>query len=171
MGVVAGLWCIGCLVSSRGGTNLRYSDQVYEGGVWGDSADARLARRLQAEEMRRAALTPEEEASRAAELEQKRRIRLDFIEAVLPSIVIDDSSLGDLCTVCLAQFQAGDIVAGSTTDKCQHKFHRACILDWLLRKSGCPTCREVLLKEDLPTELDSSEMHPSPVEEDTADAD
>jgi hypothetical protein len=52
------------------------------------------------------------------------------------------------CSICLENFNVGDAVSWSTSDKCSHVFHHTCIREWLLRKVGCPYCREVVLPVD-----------------------
>ncbi|VEU34066.1 unnamed protein product [Pseudo-nitzschia multistriata] len=53
---------------------------------------------------------------------------------------------GAMCDICLLEFEAGDEVAWSPNLKCSHTFHKECILDWLVRKQTCPTCRQDYLK-------------------------
>ncbi|KAG7340938.1 ring finger domain containing protein [Nitzschia inconspicua] len=52
------------------------------------------------------------------------------------------------CSICLERFVAGDKVSWSPSPKCCHVYHHACIRDWLLRKTGCPYCRETVLPVD-----------------------
>ena len=49
------------------------------------------------------------------------------------------------CSVCLADFEEGDIVAEnscSSNGNCQHIFHKSCIQDWIRRSNTCPLCKE-----------------------------
>lgn len=50
------------------------------------------------------------------------------------------SSVG--CAICLLDFIDGDEVR--LLPKCNHRFHVACIDQWLLSHSSCPTCRQRL---------------------------
>lgn len=59
----------------------------------------------------------------------------------------DNQEDGDECPVCLATIQPGDMVSSSTNEACPHVFHRDCIYEWLLRKKGCPMCRNPFLVE------------------------
>lgn len=63
----------------------------------------------------------------------------------------DDDDLRDrgaMCDVCLLEFETGDEVAWSNNLKCSHTFHKDCILDWLVRKPTCPSCRQEYAKSD-----------------------
>lgn len=63
----------------------------------------------------------------------------------LHSVSLDDleSQSVPLCAICLAEFVEGDPVTDGT--KCQHHFHEACLVDWLMKSSMCPICRNVYL--------------------------
>ena len=41
------------------------------------------------------------------------------------------------CSICLGEIEAG---ATASALPCQHRFHRECVEDWLLRKPACPMC-------------------------------
>jgi len=43
------------------------------------------------------------------------------------------------CSVCMDDFKQGEMVRDLN---CGHSFHRACIDEWLMRKSSCPLCRQ-----------------------------
>ncbi|GKY94358.1 hypothetical protein MPSEU_000401700 [Mayamaea pseudoterrestris] len=49
---------------------------------------------------------------------------------------------GFICDICLAEYEAGQVVAWSKNEQCKHAFHVDCITDWLLRRPTCPTCRQ-----------------------------
>jgi hypothetical protein len=53
----------------------------------------------------------------------------------------DDVATGeapvDDCSICLCDFEHGDELRALP---CLHKYHRACIDDWLGRSSVCPNC-------------------------------
>mmetsp|Transcript_13104 Transcript_13104/g.36857 ORF Transcript_13104/g.36857 Transcript_13104/m.36857 type:complete len:522 (-) Transcript_13104:4177-5742(-) len=53
---------------------------------------------------------------------------------------------GTMCDICLLEFEVGDEVAWSPNLNCSHTFHKDCILDWLMRKQSCPSCRLDYLK-------------------------
>lgn len=45
------------------------------------------------------------------------------------------------CAICLSDFEDGEKVKELN---CEHRFHIACIDDWLKIKGSCPLCRENL---------------------------
>lgn len=53
---------------------------------------------------------------------------------------------GTMCDICLLEFEVDDEVAWSPNLNCSHTFHKDCILDWLMRKQSCPSCRQDYLK-------------------------
>ena len=53
---------------------------------------------------------------------------------------------GIMCDICLLEYKVGDEVAWSPNIECTHAFHKDCILDWLVRKTSCPSCRRDYLK-------------------------
>lgn len=50
------------------------------------------------------------------------------------------------CDICLVDYEVGDFVAWSPNLECTHCFHKECVLDWLVRKNSCPSCRKDYLK-------------------------
>jgi len=46
-----------------------------------------------------------------------------------------------VCPICLLGYNSGDHVAWSKKSKCQHTFHRDCLVTWLLMHDECPNCR------------------------------
>jgi Ring finger domain len=59
------------------------------------------------------------------------------------------------CSICLEQFQTGDIVSTSRQDSvvvsscsCPHVFHHICLKDWLLKHNTCPACRATYFAKD-----------------------
>mmetsp|Transcript_2978 Transcript_2978/g.4274 ORF Transcript_2978/g.4274 Transcript_2978/m.4274 type:complete len:390 (-) Transcript_2978:99-1268(-) len=65
----------------------------------------------------------------------------------------NNDSTGTMCSICLAEFESGDIVATSSAiapasppavtevTTCPHIFHEECIKDWLKRNNSCPLCK------------------------------
>ena len=45
------------------------------------------------------------------------------------------------CNICLEEYKVGDKIGWSYNDKCNHVFHKACIIEWLLEHENCPICR------------------------------
>ena len=52
------------------------------------------------------------------------------------------------CPICMEVFEVGDCVSWSASTSCNHVFHHDCIKEWLLRRIGCPYCRETFLPVD-----------------------
>jgi hypothetical protein len=48
------------------------------------------------------------------------------------------------CIVCQETVLVDETV--TTLNTCSHKFHRTCLLTWLLRTNECPTCRTKVLE-------------------------
>lgn len=58
--------------------------------------------------------------------------------------VDDEHSLNDdhmSCAICLDYFKLNDMVSWSGNGKCNHIYHKDCILYWLLKRCDCPYCR------------------------------
>ncbi|KAK1423540.1 hypothetical protein QVD17_18844 [Tagetes erecta] len=55
---------------------------------------------------------------------------------------VDESGERVSCSVCLQDFQVGEIVR--SLPKCHHIFHLPCIDEWLVRHGSCPLCRRDL---------------------------
>ncbi|KAM6549887.1 hypothetical protein CsatB_021563 [Cannabis sativa] len=54
----------------------------------------------------------------------------------------DDEKLGENCSVCLDEFEAG--TKGARMPDCLHLFHVDCIANWLRKNPSCPVCRSQL---------------------------
>uniref|UniRef100_A0A7S3KZG3 RING-type domain-containing protein n=2 Tax=Amphora coffeiformis TaxID=265554 RepID=A0A7S3KZG3_9STRA len=55
-----------------------------------------------------------------------------------------------VCAICLCAYEAGDVVAWSAEENCQHAFHNDCLVPWLAKKNEphCPVCRQSFCKVD-----------------------
>jgi Ring finger domain len=52
-----------------------------------------------------------------------------------------------MCSICIDDFEEGESLI--LLPRCQHAFHKDCILPWLTERQGCcPTCKCNVLKED-----------------------
>lgn len=51
---------------------------------------------------------------------------------------------GVVCSICLEEFQVGDVIARASTSVCRHRFHEECIVSWLVSRQEalCPCCRQ-----------------------------
>ena len=60
-----------------------------------------------------------------------------------------ESSEEETCTICLSEFEAGEVLVKPTS--CRHTFHRHCLEHWVesdLNKRGkcsCPVCRQEIV--------------------------
>uniref|UniRef100_A0A7S2EMV2 RING-type domain-containing protein n=1 Tax=Trieres chinensis TaxID=1514140 RepID=A0A7S2EMV2_TRICV len=49
------------------------------------------------------------------------------------------------CHICLCEYELGQEVCHSRYDRCNHVFHKHCLLQWLLKHDDCPCCRRNLV--------------------------
>ena len=45
------------------------------------------------------------------------------------------------CSICLEDYTEEDVICWSPNAKCDHIFHKCCIIEWLLENDQCPLCR------------------------------
>ena len=60
----------------------------------------------------------------------------------------DDTYFQTTCPICLNEYEEGDEISWSPNRHCNHFFHRACIVEWLLSHNECPCCRLNFLSFD-----------------------
>jgi hypothetical protein len=78
------------------------------------------------------------------------------------SLVSDDNNDHLMaCNICLIAFEPNDIVAWSCNRKCPHCFHSDCIIEWLLRRPTCPSCRQDYIKKNNDTTADNNDSNRS----------
>eukprot|EP00093_Oithona_nana_P001479 01479.XXX_2201_3897_1 [CDS] Oithona nana genome sequencing. len=66
--------------------------------------------------------------------------------AIIPIITLtkdEDDEDSDTCPVCIEEYKIGETVR---ILPCNHRFHKACIDQWLLDKRTCPMCKMDILK-------------------------
>lgn len=68
--------------------------------------------------------------------------RLQFLQANL-SVRNWDQQESRICSICLDMIRCSELIAYS--EECQHIFHESCLLEWLMRCSNCPECRQIFL--------------------------
>lgn len=94
-----------------------------------------------------------------ANQEQLRQTRFDAIVTQLTKEIAHSVSDGgcasvDPCSICFEEFKTGHVLR--EINHCKHKFHRACIDEWIRRKSpadgfpNCPLCKHELKPKELP---------------------
>jgi len=85
--------------------------------------------------------------------EQLRQARFDSIVTQLTTEIahsVSDCGSGsaDPCSICFDEFKSGQVLR--EINHCKHRFHRACIDEWIRRKSpadgfpNCPLCKHEL---------------------------
>ena len=70
----------------------------------------------------------------------------------------DEEDPSACCCICLEPYEVGEEVAWNKRqlDRCQHVFHKDCIMGWLERHNDCPSCRvPIVVKADKEMEDDS----------------
>jgi hypothetical protein len=60
--------------------------------------------------------------------------------------IAESRERGAACDICLLNFEIDEEIAWSPNGACTHSFHKDCILDWLVRKPSCPSCRQNYLE-------------------------
>ncbi|PRP88939.1 hypothetical protein PROFUN_00407 [Planoprotostelium fungivorum] len=76
----------------------------------------------------------------------------------LPTIRIDQSRVGQDCTICQDTFELED---EATELPCSHVFHPTCVVPWLKMHNQCPLCRYELRTDDTAYEA-RRQTHPQP---------
>eukprot|EP00158_Paraphelidium_tribonemae_P008454 Partr_v1_DN28582_c0_g1_i1_m73235 len=59
----------------------------------------------------------------------------------MPATEYEESYRNTTCSICQADFEAGNMVK---IMPCEHQFHPSCIHSWLRRSRECPDCRHVV---------------------------
>lgn len=65
--------------------------------------------------------------------------------SVMLSSKKDDTSK---CYLCLMDYATGDEVAFSKNEKCTHRYHKDCIVEWCMKRTACPCCREEFIESN-----------------------
>jgi hypothetical protein len=61
--------------------------------------------------------------------------------------VVDLTTTCTTCSICIDEFEVGERL--TLLPRCQHAFHRDCIMPWLLERQGrCPLCKTHVLQDE-----------------------
>jgi hypothetical protein len=93
------------------------------------------------------------------EEDRNRRIQDSLYEQTWKKTTDDDEDEAKCqdCSICLLNFEINDVVVSSTTQPCDHIFHKTCLRLWLSGHSTCPCCRqEMLVAPQMSTKEDPS---------------
>jgi hypothetical protein len=66
--------------------------------------------------------------------------RMQIIELERQSYLADDTSIGEQCSICLDEIEAGSSILKLS---CEHVYHSACIIRWYTENNTCPICRTI----------------------------
>ena len=78
-----------------------------------------------------------------SDFEQKKlELTLEMDEYQYKHIQKYESRKETECAICLADFEGTDIIKAFY--KCEHIFHKKCLLDWLKKNNKCPLCNHDL---------------------------
>ena len=73
---------------------------------------------------------------------KKRQLILEMDEYQYKHIIKYNSRKETECSICLGEFIGTDII--KAFNKCEHIFHKKCLLDWLKNHNYCPLCKHDL---------------------------
>jgi hypothetical protein len=73
----------------------------------------------------------------------------------VPHAAHTSEGAGIECAICQETVQVGQSV--TMLNSCSHRFHRTCLLTWLLRTNECPSCRTPVLESWARTPVVESE--------------
>ena len=77
---------------------------------------------------------------------KKQQLILEMDEFQYKHILKYDSRKETKCSICLNEFDRTDII--KSFYKCEHIFHKSCLLNWLKKSNICPLCKHDL-KDDI----------------------
>lgn len=69
---------------------------------------------------------------------------------------------GPQCAICLLEYEDGDAICWSHNKRCNHHFHKECMVEWLKSNNECPLCRHnyLALSDDEEIEIGENSSLP-----------
>jgi len=122
---------------SAGGESDGGSDNQRSLNIWGDLAAAEEMGRMFFGRGRGGGRRRSETGGRPAGM-SRRRIEQFPVASYQSRTNTDGEVEEDCCQVCLETFSAGEMVR---TLGCLHRYHPACVDQWLERSASCPICK------------------------------
>jgi len=58
---------------------------------------------------------------------------------------VRDCGAGPCCSVCLGDFEHGEVIVSGARKCCNNTYHKECLSTWLQVQSTCPCCRHEIL--------------------------
>jgi hypothetical protein len=96
-----------------------------------------------------------EEEEEKVDVEQPIPVEEPSSDQQLESGTIDMSTTCTMCSICIDEFEAGERL--TLLPRCQHAFHRDCIMPWLMERQGCcPLCKKHVLHAEQQTDSEGS---------------
>lgn len=69
------------------------------------------------------------------------RRRSNAMARSLSIMLSNNKSDTSKCYLCLVDYVKGDEVAFSKNEKCTHRYHKDCIVEWCMKRKACPCCK------------------------------
>ena len=63
-------------------------------------------------------------------------------------MISNNKDVTSKCYLCLMDYAKGDEVAFSKNEKCTHRYHKDCILEWCMKRTACPCCKEEFIESN-----------------------
>jgi len=77
----------------------------------------------------------------------KRRTAVQKISSLPEASVEELQNFDDVCAICYQDMTSAKIT------RCKHYFHGVCLRKWLYVQDKCPLCHEIVINQDLKSDL------------------